>query len=61
MPTETFTQYVFIDFENVPSLDLGLIEGKSVHVTLLIGKSSAPFADSCEIPTDLKVTYREAS
>lgn len=39
MPTETFTHYVFIDFENVPSLDLGLIEGKPVHVTLLIGKN----------------------
>jgi hypothetical protein len=29
---------VFVDFENVPKVDLGLVEGKPVHVTLLIGR-----------------------
>ncbi len=29
---------VFVDFENVPSVDLALISGTSVHVTLLIGE-----------------------
>ena len=29
--------YVFIDDENVPNLDLSSIEGKTVHVTLLLG------------------------
>lgn len=37
MPT-AFTCFVFVDFENVPTVDLGLVEGKPVHVTLLIGK-----------------------
>lgn len=31
--------FVFVDFENIPELDLGLVEGKPVHVTLLIGKN----------------------
>jgi hypothetical protein len=39
MPADTFTHYVFVDFENVPKVDLGLIEGKPVHVTLLMGKN----------------------
>jgi PIN domain len=39
MPANAFTCYVFVDFENVPSLDLGLIEGMPVHVALLIGKN----------------------
>jgi len=30
---------VFVDFENVPEVDLGLVEGKPVHVTILIGKN----------------------
>ncbi len=33
-----FTHFVFVDFENVPTVDLGLVEGKPVHVSLLIGK-----------------------
>ena len=32
------TAFVFVDFENVPSVDLALIAGKPVHVTLLIGE-----------------------
>jgi len=32
------TYFVFVDFENVQKVDLALIEGKPVHVTLLIGK-----------------------
>ncbi len=38
MPTDAITHFVFVDFENVPTVDLGLVEGKLVHVTLLIGK-----------------------
>jgi hypothetical protein len=33
------TYFVFVDFENVQKVDLALIEGKPVHVTLLIGKN----------------------
>lgn len=33
------TYFVFVDFENVQKIDLALIEGKPVHVTLLIGKN----------------------
>lgn len=36
--SDTFTHFVFVDFENVTTLDLGLVEGKPIHVTLLIGK-----------------------
>jgi hypothetical protein len=32
------THHVFVDFENVHTVDLALIAGKSVHVTLLIGE-----------------------
>ncbi|HYC70655.1 MAG TPA: PIN domain-containing protein [Opitutaceae bacterium] len=31
------SHYTFIDFENVPTVDLSLVEGHPVHVTLLIG------------------------
>jgi len=34
----SFSHYVFVDFENVPIIDLGVIAGKPVHVSLLIGK-----------------------
>jgi PIN domain-containing protein len=37
--TSEITHYVFVDFENVPSIDLGAIDGKPVHVTLMIGKN----------------------
>jgi len=33
------TYFVFVDFENVQEVDLALVEGKPVHVTLLIGKN----------------------
>jgi len=33
------TYFVFVDFENVQKVDLALIEGKPVHVTLMIGKN----------------------
>jgi hypothetical protein len=39
MPISAITHFVFVDFENVPEVDLGLVEGKAVHVTLLIGKN----------------------
>lgn len=38
MKPDNFPHYVFVDFENVPKVDLGVVEGKPVHVTLLIGK-----------------------
>jgi hypothetical protein len=39
MPTDAVAHFVFVDFENVPDIDLGLVEGRPVHVTLLIGKN----------------------
>ena len=39
MTTAAATHFVFVDFENVPEVDLGLVEGKPVHVTILIGKN----------------------
>lgn len=36
--SDSFTHFVFVDFENVPTVDLGPVAGKPVHVTLLIGK-----------------------
>lgn len=39
MPFLAASSFVFVDFENVPSVDLGLVEGKAVHVTLMIGKN----------------------
>jgi hypothetical protein len=39
MTTATTTHFVFVDFENVHEVDLGLVEGKPVQVTLLIGKN----------------------
>lgn len=38
MTQTTVTHFVFVDFENVPEVDLGLVEGKPVQVTLFIGK-----------------------
>jgi hypothetical protein len=38
MSTEVFTHHVFVDFENVPVIDIGLIAGHTSKVTLLIGK-----------------------
>ncbi len=38
MPTNP-THFVFVDFENVPDIELGLIAGHPVHVSLLIGKN----------------------
>lgn len=39
MSSDAIQHFVFVDFENVPNVDLGLVAGKSVHVTLLIGKN----------------------
>jgi hypothetical protein len=38
MPGDDIRHFVFVDFENVPNIDLGLVEGQPVHVTVLIGK-----------------------
>lgn len=37
--SDSFQWFVFVDFENVPQLDLERVEGKSAHVTILIGKN----------------------
>ncbi len=39
MPFLSASSFVFVDFENVPSVDLALVEGKAAHVTLMIGKN----------------------
>lgn len=39
MDISEILHHVFVDFENVPSIDLTSIEGKPVHVTLMIGKN----------------------
>lgn len=39
MPTDAFAHFVFVDFENVRHIDLDLVEGKPVYVTLLVGKT----------------------
>jgi hypothetical protein len=39
MTTAAISYFVFVDFENVHEVDLGLVEGKPAHVTLLIGKN----------------------
>lgn len=44
--SEPFTYLVFVDFENVPNIDLGVVAGKSAHVTLLIGKNQKSLAVS---------------
>jgi hypothetical protein len=39
MSTSPILHFVFVDFENVHDIDLGLIADQSVHVTLLIGRA----------------------
>src|ERR1017187_7174364 len=39
MSTSHFTHFVFVDFENVPNIELGRVAGKPVHVSLLLGKN----------------------
>ena len=39
MITVAITHFVLVDFENVPEVDLGLVRGKPVQITLLIGKN----------------------
>ncbi|HUR56973.1 MAG TPA: PIN domain-containing protein [Opitutaceae bacterium] len=39
MPEPTpFRHFIFVDFENVPGIDLAAVKGKPVHVTLLLGE-----------------------
>ncbi len=40
---DTTTHYVFVDLENVPTVDLALIGDKPVHVTLVIGEKQKRF------------------
>lgn len=39
MANKPFVHFVFVDFENVPGVDLGGLRGQSIHVTLLVGKN----------------------
>ena len=39
MPNPDSLYHVFVDFENVPTVNLASVQGKPVHVTLLIGKN----------------------
>ena len=39
MSHSSLAHFIFVDFENVPDVDLGLIHGRAAHVTLLIGKN----------------------
>jgi hypothetical protein len=39
MTEPAICHFVFVDFENVPNVDLGLILDPSTHVTLLLGKN----------------------
>ncbi len=41
MSANPYTHHVYVDFENVSDLDLGLLEGKPARVILLIGKNQA--------------------
>lgn len=38
MTLPAITHFVFVDFENVPEVDLGLVTGKPARVMLLLGK-----------------------
>jgi hypothetical protein len=38
MQIQAIMHFVFVDFENVPEVDLGLVTGKPAHVMLLLGK-----------------------
>src|ERR1700722_8753501 len=38
MPIPAILHFVFVDFENVPEVDLGLVTGMPAHVMLLLGK-----------------------
>jgi hypothetical protein len=40
MPNDAFTHFVFVDFENVPEVDLSALSGHRVIVTLFLGKKS---------------------
>lgn len=50
---DSFNHFVFVDFENVPKVDLGLVAGKAVHVTLLIGKKQT------KIDTPLSIQFNK--
>ena len=39
MAADSHAHFVLVDFENVSEVDLGLVEDRPVHVTLLIGKN----------------------
>ncbi len=39
MPANPVRHYVFVDFENVPNVDLGAVQDPAIHVTLLLGKN----------------------
>ena len=39
MPSDAIQHFVFVDYENVQNVDLGLVAELPVHVTLLVGKN----------------------
>lgn len=43
MQNPASSHLVFVDLENVPEIDLGLLAGKAAKVTLLIGKNQKKF------------------
>lgn len=48
-----FPHRVFVDFENCQDIELSLVRGKPVHVTLLIGKTQS------RLPTELALSLHE--
>ena len=48
----TPTHFIFVDFENVPNVDLDALSRRPVHVTLLIGKNQR------KIDLDLALQFR---
>jgi hypothetical protein len=50
-----FAHYIFVDFENVQDVDLEFIEGRPVHVTLLIGSKQT------KLPTELSMQIHNFS
>jgi len=41
--------FIFVDFENVPSVDLALVEDKPVHVTLLFGSKQTKLSTELSV------------
>ncbi|HEY4299958.1 MAG TPA: PIN domain-containing protein [Candidatus Didemnitutus sp.] len=60
MPTVNLTHFVFVDFENIPQVDLEKIRGQPVHATLLLGSQQKKvdadlFAKAVTLPDQVEV------